>query len=67
MNIRVVVGDAIDDEPYVSSQLNPLLFLKKEAGGACGWQRKLWKPQDLLCHLQKLERSGSQDKTSQGY
>ena len=33
MNVKVVVGDAIDDEPYVSSQLNPLLFLKKEAGG----------------------------------
>lgn len=42
MNVKVVVGDAIDDEPYVSSQLNPLLFLKKEAGGACGWQRRLW-------------------------
>lgn len=68
MNIRVVVGDAIDDEPYVSSQLNPLLFLKKEAGGGlAAGSESCGKPQDLLCHLQKLERSGSQDKTSQGY
>lgn len=29
--VQVVVGDAIDDQPYVSSQLNPLLFLPKEA------------------------------------
>lgn len=32
MKVKVAVGDAIDDEPYVSSQLNPLLFLEKEAG-----------------------------------
>ncbi len=32
MEAQVLVGDAIDDEPYVSSQLNPLLFLQKEAG-----------------------------------
>ena len=32
MEAKVLVGDAIDDEPYVSSQLNPLLFLQKEAG-----------------------------------
>ncbi len=28
-----VVGDAIDDEPYVSSQVNPLLKLSQEAAG----------------------------------
>lgn len=31
--MAVVVGDAIDDEPYVSSQLNPLLFLQTETSG----------------------------------
>lgn len=31
MGIQVVVGDAIDDEPYVSSQMNPMLFLPTEA------------------------------------
>ena len=51
MNVKVVVGDAIDDEPYVSSQLNPLLFLKKEAGGLAAGSEGCGKPQDLLCHL----------------
>lgn len=28
-----VVGDAVDDEPYVSSQINPLLKFRREAAG----------------------------------
>lgn len=32
--IKALVCDAIDDEPYVSSQVNPLLHLSKEATGA---------------------------------
>ena len=29
--VDILVGDAIDDEPYVSSQMNPLLFMPTEA------------------------------------
>lgn len=29
--VDILVGDAIDDEPYVSSQMNPLLFMPEEA------------------------------------
>ncbi len=32
-SITAVVADAIDDEPYISSQLNPLLQLKEDAIG----------------------------------
>ena len=51
MKVKVAVGDAIDDEPYVSSQLNPLLFFEKgrrrfaASGKGCG------QSQDLFCHL----------------
>lgn len=52
MKVKVAVGDAIDDEPYVSSQLNPLLFLEKEAGeGFAASGKGCGQSQDLFCHL----------------
>ncbi|MEG1448831.1 MAG: SLBB domain-containing protein [Oscillospiraceae bacterium] len=31
--LRYIIGDAVDDEPYISSQMNPLLKLQEEVCG----------------------------------
>lgn len=67
MNIRVVVGDAIDDEPYVSSQPQPTAVFEKRSWGGLRLAAKAVGNPKIYFALQKLERSGSQDKTSQGY
>lgn len=36
----LIIADALDDEPYVSSQLNPLFKLSKQAVGGLGYAAK---------------------------
>ena len=52
-NIMTVCADAIDDEPYVSSQINPLLHCRTEIVSALQWVSSAYKAQETFIAVYK--------------